>query len=379
MSGMKNAFYRGRNMKDKILHVSCGGLGHGGVSAVIFSIVETLHNQFDFDCVVFKKHCEREPLFLKYGKLFRISAYNDDGKRHFLELLIRPWRIYWGVFEICKCNGYRVIHCHNNMEEGVCLLAAKHAGVPIRIAHSHNTNSPRKKNLIVKIREYLNRKLILYAATDRIGCSEVAGFNFFGNTEFKVIYNSVNLDKYKISNRIDHEKMTFIHVGRYTYPKNQEMVIKVFKKINQTIQNSQLLLVGFGEDKEKLKKLVCELHLEKTIHMIPGDQVEISKVYAVSDYMIFPSKFEGFGIVLIEAQAMGLPCFVSEAIQKEADAGLLKYIQLNAGDEVWADTILKYIKEERSIDKEKLEKKLCQYSNEVIGKQYASIYEGITE
>ena len=76
---------------------------------------------------------------------------------------------------------------------------------------------------------------------------------------------------------------------------------------------------------------------------------------------------------------MGLPCFVSEAIQKEADAGLLKYIQLNAGDEVWADTILKYIKEERSIDKEKLEKQLCQYSNEVIGKQYASIYEGITE
>ena len=363
-------------MKDKILQVSCGGLGYGGVSAVIFSIVEMLHDQFDFDCVVFKKHCERESLFQKYGKLFRIPAYNDDGRRHILELIIRPWRMYWGIYKICRNNNYHAIHCHNNTDEGFCLLAAKHAGVPVRIAHSHNTPSPKKKSFIVKISEYFNRKLIAYAATDRIGCSEAACLSFFGKVKSKVIYNAVDLNKYKISDCINHDKLTFIHVGRYTYQKNQEMVIRVFQRINQSIPRSQLLLVGFGENKEKLEKLICELHLESTIQMIPGNQVDVSKMYAISDYMIFPSNYEGFGIVLIEAQAMGIPCFVSEAIQKEADVGLLTYIRLDAGVEVWADTILKYIKEERKIDKENLEKQLYQYSNEAIGRQYASIYEG---
>ena len=197
-------------MKERILHVSCGGLGHGGVSAVIFSIVETLHDQFDFDCVVFKKRCEKEKLFQKYGKLFRIEAYNDDGKRHIGELLLRPWRMYWGIYKICKTNKYKAIHCHNNTDEGICLLAAKCAGVPIRIAHSHNTPSPKKKNVLIKIYEYINRKLMAYAATDRIGCSEAACCYFFGKEKSKVVFNAVDLNKYRISERIYHDKLTFI-------------------------------------------------------------------------------------------------------------------------------------------------------------------------
>ena len=363
-------------MKERILHVSCGGLGHGGVSAVIFSIVENLHDQFDFDCVVFKKHCEKEKLFQKYGKLFRIEAYNDDGKRHLLELLTRPWTMFWGIYKICKTNKYHAIHCHNNTDEGFCLLAAKCAGVPIRIAHSHNTPSPKKRNILMKIYEYINCKLMAYAATDRIGCSEAACCYFFGKAKSKVVFNAVDLNKYRISERIFHDKLTFIHVGRYTFQKNQKMVIQIFQKINQAIPNSQLLLVGFGEDKDNLEKEICELGLEDTVQLVPGNQVDVSKMYAVSDYMVFPSIFEGFGIVLIEAQAMGIPCFVSEAIQSEADVGLLTYIRLDAGVDVWAETILNHIKDGRAIDKSSLKRKLCQYSNEAIGKQYALIYKG---
>lgn len=363
-------------MKNKILHVSCGGLGYGGVSSVIFSIVEILHNQFDFDCIVFKKHCEKEELFKKYGKLFRISAYNDDGKRHLFELLIRPWRMYWGIYKICKRNNYQAIHCHNNIDEGFCLLAAKNAGIPIRIAHSHNTPSPKKKSLIFKLSEYLNRKLIAYASTDRIGCSQAACISFFGDLRFKVIYNTIDLNKYNISARIHHNKLTFIHVGRYTYQKNQEMAIKIFDKIYQVFPDSQLLLVGFGEDKERLEDEINKLHLYNAVHLIPGNKVDIGKMYAISDYMIFPSYYEGFGIALIEAQAMGIHCFVSEAIQNEANVGLLTFIKLDDGPGVWANTIVKYIRNKKDIDIETLEKQLHQYSNEAIGKQYASIYKG---
>lgn len=363
-------------MKERILHVSCGGLGHGGVSAVIFSIVETLHEQFDFDCVVFKKKCEKENQFVQYGRLFRINAYNDDGKRHLGELLFRPWRMFWGVYKICKTEKYKAIHCHNNSDEGFCLLAAKCAGVPIRIAHSHNTQSPKKRNGIIKVYEYLNRRLMMYAATDFVGCSEAACESFFGSVDSKVIFNAVELNKFHTAKRIPHECLTFIHVGRYTFQKNQQMVISIFQRINHVIPNSKLLLVGFGEDKEKLENQIHNLKIDDKVQLIPGNQVDVSKMYAIADYMIFPSVYEGFGIVLIEAQAMRLPCFVSEAVQREADAGLLTYISLDSGVEVWANTILNYIKENKVIDVERLNKNLYKYSNESIGKQYAMIYRG---
>mgnify|MGYP000366456599 FL=1 len=87
------------------------------------------------------------------------------------------------------------------------------------------------------------------------------------------------------------------------------------------------MLVGFGEDKEKLKNLIHELNLDESVDLIPGDKVDVSEKYDEADYMIFPSIYEGFGIVLLEAQAKRIPCFVSEAIQKEVDAGLLNYIK----------------------------------------------------
>ena len=363
-------------MNNRILHVSCGGLGYGGVSSVIFSIVQTLHEQFEFDCIVFKKRCDREEIFKKYGNLYKINAYNDDGKRHLFELIFRPLRLYAGIYNICKRNKYQAIHCHNSNEEGICLLAAMHAGVKVRIAHSHTSPSTCKKSSLRKLVEYINQKLMIYAATEKIGCSEEACRSFFGKTDYRVVVNSIDLDRFRINDRINHSKLTFVHVGRYTYSKNQDMIIRVFQRINQHLPDSQLLLVGYGEDEEKLKSTIHKLNMESVVKLVPGDRVQVSKIYAVSDYMIFPSLYEGFGIVLIEAQAMGIPCFVSEKIQKEADVGLLTYINLNAGIEAWSNTILDYVKAKHEIDMRNLTNRLYLYSNESIGKLYASIYEG---
>lgn len=107
-------------MKRKVLHISCGGLGSGGVSSVIFSIVKELHNRFDFGCIVFKKKCNKEDDFLKYGKLHRVEAYSSDGRTHFIEFILRPFKLYTNVFRICKKEKYDVVHAHNLLEEGIC-------------------------------------------------------------------------------------------------------------------------------------------------------------------------------------------------------------------------------------------------------------------
>lgn len=361
-------------MGKKVLHVSCGALGKGGISTVILSIANGLKEQFDFGCVVFKKQGEREECFP--GKLHRINAYSNDGKRHIFELLLRPIKLYFGIKRICKSEKYDVIHCHNLNDEGICLLAAKHSGVAIRVAHSHNTPSTKKMNVFVRIQELLNRVLIKNAATCCLCCSNAAGESFYHNKNFNVIYNSIDLTKFSPSTKCQHENLTFINVGRYTYQKNQEFIIDVFRNILKEYPTSQLLLVGYGEDFNKLSEYILINNLSESVTLVPGNKVDVNKVYDYSDYMIFPSRYEGFGIVLIEAQAKMIPCFVSEAIQKEADAGLLTFISLEKSAQEWSDEIINYIRKKENVDGLRIKNNLRKYSSESICKQYADIYTG---
>lgn len=361
-------------MKKKVLHISCGGLGHGGVSSVIFSIVEPLKEEFDFGCVVFKKKCDQEERFEKCGKLYRIDAYSIDGKRNYWEIIKRPFALFFGIYKICKKEKYDVVHAHNNDDEALCLLAAKLAGVPIRIAHSHNTKSPQKQSLLKRIIKSINRKMIRRTANRLVGCSQEACRAYFGDAEAKVVYNAIDLQTYNIRNKKEHEGLAFIHVGRYTYQKNQVFIIDIFKHLHVLMPEANLSLVGFGEDKAILQQKIKEYKLQDCCTLIPGDIVNIPECYAKSDYMIFPSRFEGFGIVLLEAQAMGIECFVSEAIQKDVDLGLLHYLSLSDPSEKWAEEIVAHIKKRNNRNYCPSEERLQEYSIYTISKRYANLY-----
>ena len=366
-------------MKKKVLHVSAGGLGYGGVSAVIFSIVEALYEQFDFGCVVYSRERERDAYFEKFGDIYRLNCYPRNGKRDYLELLTRPFKLYFGIRKICKEQGYDVIHCHNQRDEWICLLAAKHAGVPIRIAHSHNTNSPKKKSFIEKFYRDLSPKMIKKTATVNIGCSKCACEDFFLHDRYIVVPNAVDMNKYSYDKRCKTKQIHFIHVGRYTYQKNQEFVLETFAEICKTFKDAHLYLVGFGEpfEVQRLTMLIKTLGIDQNVEMVSGDTADISQYYAKSNYMIFPSRFEGFGIVLVEAQAMGIHCYVSENIQQEADVGLLTFLELSEGPKKWSEHIIADIQNgtRKSLDFEKL----FQYSNEIIYKRYADIYNAEAE
>lgn len=365
-------------MKSKVLHVSAGGLGYGGVSSVIFSIVEQLHTEFDFECVVFQCARERETCFLNYGPIRRIDCYPKKGKRNYLELILRPWKLYFGIRRICKNEKYDVIHCHNQRDAWICLLAAKHAGVKIRIAHSHNTNSPKRKNIVEKVYKQISPKMLTKVSTINIGCSRAACKDLFEHDNFEVVLNAVNLQRFVPQKRSAKTRLEFVHVGRYTYQKNQEFLLDAFAEICKRFPTAHLNLVGYGEPDfvQRLKNQIQVLGISNNVELVPGDAVNVADYYARSDYMIFPSRFEGFGIVLIEAQAMGVQCYVSENIQPEADVGLLTFLNLSDGPKKWAEHIIQDIDNgnEKALDHEKL----AQYSIENVAKRYAAIYRGET-
>lgn len=363
-------------MKRKVLHVSAGGLNRGGVGTVIFSIVYSLQNDFDFDCVVFSKKSPEEQNFEKYGQLHRINCYPKKGKRDYLELIMRPLKLYFGVRKICRLKSFDAIHCHNQNDEWICMLAAKHENVPIRIAHSHVTNSPKKRSIIEKAYKGLSRYMLGCVTNVSIGCSRLACEQFYSHKNYVVVPNSIDLDRYSMPVSKSKQKHQFVHVGRYTYAKNQEYLLETFAEICKSLNDAHLFLIGYGEDFEvkKLADLIEKLGIRNNVDMIPGDKVDITSYYAQAEYMIFPSIFEGFGIVLIEAQAMGIKCYVSENIQEEADVGLLTFLHLSDGPKKWAEKIVSDIKNnrEQTLDTEKL----LQYSNESISKKYAAIYNG---
>ena len=361
--------------KTKVLHISYGGLGKGGVSSVIFSIVENLSDQFDFGCVVFSQIGISEDRFEKIGKLHRVNCYVRGS---IIEKIVRPFRMYREVKKICLKERYDVIHCHNGEEEAFALLAAKHAGIRIRIAHSHTTNSPRKISCVKKICYKILRKSINRNATHKVACSTQAAQDFFGNTaDVTVIPNSIDLDRYYQDRNGEESHLRFVHVGRYDYSKNQEFILRVFKIIHQKVSDSSLRLVGFGADEQYLKEKTFEFNLTDSVSFIPGN-TDIPKEYKNADYMIFPSRYEGFGIVLIEAQAAGVYCFVSEAIQPEANAGSLQQLSLNESAETWANVVLSY-HAEHPRKKENKKEFYNRYRAEIVSEKYGELYKRVKE
>ena len=361
-------------MKKKVLHISFGGLGNGGVTSVIMGIVSKLYQNFDFGCVVFFRKCERETEFLKYGKIHRLNCYYSGNR--FLKLLeqfIRPFVMTFGVYKICKREKYEIIHCHNGRDMFFPLLGAKLAHVPKRIAHSHNAKSPQKKKLLLRVYENFIYFFVKKLATDFVGCSKIACDDFFRDKPYQVLHNAIDLSKFSWHQK-KKERIEFIHVGRFDYQKNQEFVINVFEKIKDKLPHSILRLVGFGYDEMKLRRIVASKKLSDRVFILDGHTSDVLNLFALSDCMIFPSVYEGFGIVLLEAQASGCYCFASDVCPSETNVGFMEQLPLNIGEEEWSKKILKYFENPASDSGNIVMRNLRKFDANVIAERYDSLY-----
>lgn len=359
--------------KKKILHVSYGGLGSGGVSSVILSIVSSLYNLYDFHCVVFRKEGERECIFKKYGSLHRINCYFVHGFHKIIDVCFRPFKMTYTSYLICKKENIDIIHCHNGNEEAYFLLGARLAGVKKRIAHSHNSLSPQKTTFVRQIYDSIHRFLIIKLATHFVGCSEEANRAFFRKGNCIIINNSINLKKFPWK-RNAHKGFVILQVGRFDYQKNQEFSINVVNELYKRGADVKLRLVGFGADEEKLKSKTRELGLENIITFVDGNKANIHEEYANADIMLLPSFYEGFGIVLIEAQSTGCYVFASDVVPSCTNVGMMTSLSLHLGESEWADRILSF-----AADKPKFTESdivaINQFSDKFISEKYIKLYE----
>lgn len=252
-------------------------------------------------------------------------------------------------------HDYKVVHMHSSSKNYMILKYAKKYGIQIRIAHSHNIDFQTKNPLKKLIGNLFKKPLIKYA-TDYFACSKIAGEWLFGkdiveSDKFRVIHNAIDYDKFKYNSNIRkkmREEFNFKdsdivigHVGRFVEQKNHSFLIDVFYKCYEQNNNYKLLLVGTGELEEFIKEKVRSLGIENNV-IFAGFQSNVNDYMHAMDLFVFPSLFEGLGLVLIEAQACGLPCFcTANTIPKDVKIlNNLQFISLNDGALEWAKKII---------------------------------------
>ena len=257
--------------------------------------------------------------------------------------------------------------------------------LPVRIIHSHNTNYMAKMSLKNKVYEIIEKKRLSKISTKLLACSYEAGKWMFGNKNFEVIKNGINIEEFspniekkkKIREELNiNNKIVIGHVGRMNYQKNSLFLIDIFNELHKINSNTVLLYIGDGDLKEEIIKKIKEYHLEKNIILL-GAQNNIKDFYQAMDCFILPSRFEGLPVSLLEAQASQLNCYVSSVINRESNiTGLIKFIDINYTANEWALEINKALNDRNVITEEIIEKKFKDSGYSIISsaKELEKIY-----
>lgn len=248
---------------------------------------------------------------------------------------------------------YEIMHSHIDSMSYLPLLAGKKAGVPIRIAHSHNTAIDFDFKYPMK---QIFRSMLRGVATDFLACGEDAGKFLFHNKSFQVIPNAITVDAFLFNETLREKKRTEMqlngrvvvgHVGRISYQKNHEFLLKIFLEILKLEPTAVLLLVGTGENQEKIQQMACDLNIAEHVRFL-GNRSDVFELYQAMDVFLLPSRFEGLPVVGVEAQFSGLPCVFSDAVPKEAAfTDQCRFVELKCSAYEWARLVLQCAKQER--------------------------------
>lgn len=241
---------------------------------------------------------------------------------------------------------YKIMHSHIDPMSYLPLKAGKKAGVPIRIAHSHNTSIDKDKKYWLKM---YYRERITSVATDFLACGQEAGEFLFKGKPFEVIPNAIEKEPFLFNEELRKKKrqelgigdeLVIGHIGRISYQKNHRLLVTIFSEIVKLKPDSVLLVIGVGEKEEEIRKLVNDLGITDKVKFL-GKRTDVSELYQAMDAFVMPSFFEGVPVVGVEAQFSKLPCFFSDKVPVEVDFSEgTHFIGLNEAPAVWAKTIL---------------------------------------
>lgn len=326
----------------KIAHV-IGKMKNGGVEAVVFNYLRNINDDsLSFDVLYDDDSTVSPPLdlinkgvnFIKIPPYQKLPSYISAVKR------------------LCSENSYDAVHVHLNTLSVFALYAARLAGVRHRICHNHSTTS--KKETKRNILKLILRPFAPVFATEYAACGELAGRWMFGDKRFdagkvtvfnnaikpeRYAYNSDNRDRIRNEYGIDRDAFVIGHVGRFVTVKNHSFLVDIFKEYSKNDPTARLMLVGGGEMLDEIKEKVRREGLADMV-IFTGETSDTAPFYSAMDVFCLPSLYEGLPVVALEAQASGLPCFISDKATREcALSDDTEFLPIDKGVLLWADAI----------------------------------------
>lgn len=330
----------------------------GGVESVIMNYYRNIdRKKFQFDFI-----CDNDSTDI---------PYNDIEKMGGRVILIPPYqkifKYHKELTKILKKENYAIVHSHINTLSVFSLWASKVAGNNVRIAHSHSTTNKKewRKNII----KIILKRFIKIFATDYMACSEHAARWMFGNKTFEMgkvylLNNAIDVDKFKYNDiirkkqreelKIKNNTLVIGHIGRFVEQKNHRYLIDIFNEIHKKEKNTLLLLIGQGPLLNEMKNKVKKLNIDDSVVFL-GQKEKVNDLYQAMDLFLFPSLYEGLGMVMIEAQCSGLPCIASTEVPKVTKINdSVDFIDLNDSLDKWISRFIDFAKLNRNIDLNKI-------------------------
>lgn len=330
----------------RVLHVVTH-MNRGGLETMIMNYYRNIDREkVQFDFLVHRKYeadYDKEIESLG-GKIYRLSVLNPFSFSYRKELN--------SFFKEHK--EYQIVHVHQDCLSSIILKSAKKNNVKVRIAHSHSISQDKNIKYLIKM---FYRQFIPKYATDLMACGEAAGKWMFSGSQFCVLKNSINTELYSFNEEkrkqiraefnIAESELVVGHVGRFSPPKNHDFLIKIFKEIIQK-KNAKLFLVGDGNLRGIIENETENLDLKENV-IFTGVRSDVADLMQAMDVFVFPSLYEGLPVTMVEAQAAGLPCVISDNVPSECiiTEGLVTKCSLNDSDDVWANYILKSVNKQR--------------------------------
>jgi glycosyltransferase involved in cell wall biosynthesis len=313
----------------------------GGAETLVMNLYRHINrSRIQFDFLLFSDRGYYEPEILELGGVIhRLPYLTDVGLLSWLRQLGRFFRAH---------PQYRIVHSHLNTISGPILMMAKRAGVPVRIAHSHACGS--RYRVVERPIRWVFRRMLLPSATHLMACSHAAGSWLFGKPnehQVAVLRNAIDLTAFRPSDAQGvrrcmelNDRLVIGHVGSFSRAKNHVFLIDLMPELIERNPDIMLVFVGDGPLRPEIQRQVASMGLQEQVRFL-GVRSDIAELMSLFDVFAFPSLFEGLGIVLIEAQATGLRCVVSDAVPTEADmgVGLVDFVSLDDG-EAWVTRLL---------------------------------------
>lgn len=344
----------------RILQV-IGIMNRGGAETMIMNLyrnIDITKVQFDFVVHTNEVGSFDEEIKALGGRIYHCPRYVI--KNHI------GYKKWWKKFLSEHSQDYIAVHGHIGSTASIYLSISNSYGL-YTIAHSHSARGiSTLKDVVYKLLSYNTRNV----AKCFFACSQLAGIKRYGrhivhnNKNFFILNNAIDTEKYicndYIKNKkdkelcIDESQTVLGHVGRFDNAKNQIFLVHIFNELQNYNENSKLILVGNGKNFEFVKEKVKLLDLENKVIMT-GVRDDVNEILQTFDMFVFPSIYEGLPVSVIEAQASGLKCLLSDTVTKEVDiTGNVEFMSLEKSPKEWAEKIVSMLPYERKNTQQKI-------------------------